>query len=123
MYLADALEDVDGLAHPMVGLLPVTVRMRPRRMTLGYREVRFTADGPLGRAGAVARGHEFHYSTIEPPPEGVPRAWRLEGRHGGDRPEGYLIGRALMTYVHLHFASNPELPRAFVEACADARRR
>ncbi len=123
MYLAEALEDVEGRAHPMVGLLPATVRMRPRRMTLGYREVRFTADAPLGRAGAVARGHEFHYSTLEAVPETVPRVWRLEGRHGGDRPEGYLIGRALMTYAHLHFASNPELPRAFVQACADARRR
>jgi cobyrinic acid a,c-diamide synthase len=123
MYLAEALEDVEGRAHPMVGLLPATVRMRPRRMTLGYREVRFTADAPLGRAGTVARGHEFHYSTLETVPETVPRAWRLEGRHGGDRPEGYLIGRTFMTYVHLHFASNPDLPRAFVEACADARRR
>jgi cobyrinic acid a,c-diamide synthase len=123
MYLAEALEDLDGVAHPMVGLLPTTVRMRPRRMTLGYREVRFIADAPLGRAGAVARGHEFHYSTIDPVPDTVQRVWRLEGRHGGDRAEGYLVKRALVSYVHLHFASNPELPQAFVAACADARRR
>jgi cobyrinic acid a,c-diamide synthase len=122
MYLAEALEDVDGVAHPMVGLLPTTVRMRPRRMTLGYREVRFIADAPLGRAGAVARGHEFHYSTIDPVPDTVGRVWRLEGRHGGDRAEGYLVERALISYVHLHFASNPELPHTFVAACADARR-
>jgi cobyrinic acid a,c-diamide synthase len=123
MYLAEALEDVDGVAHPMVGLLPTTVRMRPRRMTLGYREVRFIADAPLGHAGAVARGHEFHYSTIDPVPDTVERVWRLEGRHGGDRAEGYLVNRALISYVHLHFASNPELSRTFVAACADARRR
>jgi len=123
MYLAEALEDLDGVAHPMVGVLPTTVRMRPRRMTLGYREVRFDADTPLGAAGAVARGHEFHYSTIDPVPDAVPRVWRLEGRPGDDRLEGYLIGRALMSYIHLHFASNPDLPRAFVGACADARRR
>ena len=122
MYLAEALEDMDGVAHPMVGLLPTTVRMRPRRMTLGYREVRFIADAPLGLAGAVARGHEFHYSTIDPVPNTVKRVWRLEGRHGGDRAEGYLVKRALISYVHLHFASNPELPHSFVAACADARR-
>ncbi len=122
MYLAEALEDPDGIAHPMVGLLPATIRMRPRSMTLGYREIRFSSDAPLGRAGAAARGHEFHYSTIDSVPPTVPRVWRLEGRHGGDRPEGYLIGHALMTYVHVHFASNPDLPRTFVEACADARR-
>jgi cobyrinic acid a,c-diamide synthase len=117
MYLADALEDPDGVVHPMVGLLPATVRMRPRRLTLGYREVRFTADTPLGPAGTVARGHEFHASTLDPVPEGVQRVWR----HGEHRAEGYLIHRALLSYVHVHFASNPELPRAFVAACAHAR--
>jgi cobyrinic acid a,c-diamide synthase len=122
MYLADALEDMDGAAHPMVGLLPATVRMRPRRMTLGYRAIRFTADTPLGASGTLARGHEFHYSTIDPVPEGIPRVYRLEDRHGDARGEGYLIHRALLSYVHLHFASNPGLPRAFVAACADARR-
>jgi cobyrinic acid a,c-diamide synthase len=121
MYLADALEDLDGVTHPMVGLLPATVRWRPRRLTLGYREVRLTAPSPLGAPGAVARGHEFHYSTLDAVPERIPRVYRLEDRHRGDRAEGYLIHRALLSYVHLHFASNPELPRAFVAACADAR--
>jgi cobyrinic acid a,c-diamide synthase len=122
MYLAEALEDLDGASHAMVGLLPTTVRMRPRHLTLGYREIRFTADSPLGLTGTVARGHEFHYSTLDPVPERVPRAFRLRSRHG-DRAEGYLIDRALLSYVHLHFASNPELPRAFVAACAAARAR
>jgi cobyrinic acid a,c-diamide synthase len=121
MYLAEALEDLDGVTHPMVGLLPATVRLRPRRLTLGYREVRLTAPSPLGAAGAVARGHEFHYSTLDAVPERIPRVYRLEDGRRGDRAEGYLIHRALLSYVHLHFASNPELPRAFVAACADAR--
>jgi cobyrinic acid a,c-diamide synthase len=123
MYLVEALEDLDGAAHPMVGVLPTMVRMRPRRMTLGYREVRFTADTPLGVSGTIARGHEFHYSTLDAVPASIPRVWWLEGRHGGDGAEGYLVNRALISYVHLHFASNPELPGAFVAACADARRR
>jgi cobyrinic acid a,c-diamide synthase len=122
MYLAEALEDLEGVVHPMVGVLPTTVRMRPRRMTLGYRDVAFTAASPLGAAGTTARGHEFHYSTMAPVPASVPRVWRIRGRHGDEQAEGYLIDRALISYVHLHFASNPELPRAFVAACADARR-
>jgi cobyrinic acid a,c-diamide synthase len=121
MYLAEALEDLDGVAHPMAGVLPSTVRMRPRRLTLGYREVRFTADNPLGAAGTVARGHEFHASHIDPVPPRVRRVWRVEGGQSG-APEGYLVDRALISYVHLHFGSNRELPRAFVAACADARR-
>jgi cobyrinic acid a,c-diamide synthase len=121
MYLAEALEDLDGVAHRMVGVLPATVRLRPRRLTLGYRQVRLTAPSPLGATGAVARGHEFHSSTLDAVPERIARVYRLADGHGGERAEGYLIHRALLSYVHLHFASNPELPRAFVAACADAR--
>lgn len=117
MYLCDAIEDPDGVTHPMVGLLPTTVRMRPRRLTLGYTEVELTADTPLGRAGAIARGHEFHYSSIDPVPDSVPRAYRVRRRRGGERPEGYLVGNALLSYVHLHFGSNLDVARSFVDAC------
>ena len=121
MYLADALEDLDGATHVMVGLLPTTVRMRPRRLSLAYTEVTFTGATPLGDAGAVARGHEFHYSRIDPLPDAVPRAYRLRARHGEERAEGYVVGRALLSYVHLHFASNPALAEHFVAACAQGR--
>ncbi len=120
MYLAEALEDADGAVHPMVGVLPATVRMRSRRLALGYTEVAFTAATPLGPAGAVARGHEFHASTLEPVPASVERAYRIAQRGVEPRAEGYLIGRTLVSYVHLHFASSPGLARAFVAACAGA---
>src|SRR5207247_1010251 len=57
MYLAETLEDADGVAYPMAGVLPAGVRMRPRRMALGYTEVALTHDTPIGAAGAVARVH------------------------------------------------------------------
>jgi len=121
MYLAQALEDAEGVTYPMVGLLPTTVRMRPRRLSLGYTEVAFASGTPLGPAGRVARGHEFHYSTVDAVPESVARAWRLENRRGGARAEGYLVGRALMSYVHVHFASCPDIPQRFIEACVGAQ--
>ena len=44
---------------------PACCRWRPvlseRRLALGYRQTRLAADGPLGKAGAAFRGHEFHY--------------------------------------------------------------
>jgi cobyrinic acid a,c-diamide synthase len=120
MYLAEALEDLDGVAHPMVGLLPTTIRMRPRRLTLGYTEVVFAAGAPLGGVGTVARGHEFHYSSMDPVPDSVARVYQIRHASGGGRSEGYLINRALMSYVHLHFASSPAVARSFVDACANA---
>ncbi len=121
MYLAETLEDLEGVPYRMVGVLPTTVRLLPRRMTLDYAEVRVTADTPLGPAGTVARGHEFHFSTLDPVPDSVRRVYRLQGRRGGERVEGYLSGSTLMSYVHLHFGSNPALASGFVAACARGR--
>ena len=118
MYLAEALEDDEGVTHEMVGVLPATVHMRPRRLSLGYTTVTTTAPSSLGPAGVTARGHEFHYSTLDPVPSSVPRVYRLADTRGGERAEGYQIGRALVSYAHLHFASNPALAPALVDACA-----
>ena len=117
MYLAEALEDLDGGLHPMVGLLPATVRMRPRRLSLGYTGVTLQGDPPFGAAGTTARGHVFHYSSLDPVPSSVPRVYRLHDRRGGEHQEGYRVGNALLSYVHLHFGSCPDLARGFVAAC------
>ncbi len=121
MYLAQSLR-IDGTEHPMVGLLPAAVSMTPRQLTLGYVEARFTSATPLGAPGTVARGHEFHVSTLAPVPDSIPRVYQLTGRHGAPRAEGFLVGNALLSYIHLHFGSNPDLAPSFVEACARARR-
>ena len=102
----------------MVGVLPASVRMRPRKLSLGYASVTTTAPTALGAAGTTARGHEFHYSTLDAVPGSVPRVYRIADPRGGERVEGYQLGNALLSYVHLHFASNPALAGAFVDACA-----
>jgi cobyrinic acid a,c-diamide synthase len=118
MYLAEAIEDLDGALHAMVGLLPATVRMRPQRLSLAYTEVALRQTSLLGPAGTAARGHEFHWSTLDPVPDSVPRVYTLRRRGGDERAEGYQVGNALLSYVHLHFGSNPDLARQFVAACA-----
>jgi cobyrinic acid a,c-diamide synthase len=110
LYLAEGLEDESGRVHPMVGLLPTIGRMTPRRLTLGYAEVETTRETLLGPAGTTARGHEFHASRIDPVPAWVRRAYAVRMSHDGEpRAEGYLIGEALISYVHIHFGSNPVL--------------
>lgn len=119
MYLGEEIVDLEDKAHPMVGALPLAVRMLPRLKSLGYREVTMTADGLLGPAGTAVRGHEFHYSELQAEPPGdLRRAYRLAARAGGEtRTEGYSRGNTLASYVHLHFGSNPEAARHLVAAC------
>ena len=122
LYLADALEDETGRLQPMVGLLPTIGRMTPQRLTLGYAEVEMTRPTLLGPVGTLVRGHEFHASRIDEVPDRVPRAYAVRTTGGGPpRGEGYLIGDALMSYVHLHFGSNPTVADHLVRH-ADARR-
>ncbi len=112
MALAEA---IDG--HAMTGVFPARAHMLQRRKALGYRQVELTADTPLGPAGTIIRGHEFHYSEMDLPQE-VKRCYHLSRRGGVDLGrEGYRVGNVLGSYVHLHFGSNPQVAANFVNFC------
>ena len=64
MALGDALIDVGGVAHRMLGLIPVVSSFAERKLHLGYRRVELAADSFLGKKGSFYRGHEFHYAGI-----------------------------------------------------------
>jgi cobyrinic acid a,c-diamide synthase len=118
MYLAESLTDLDGRVWPMAGVLPVSVVMERSRLVIGYRKVELASAGPLGPAGTRARGHEFHCSRLGDIPATVARLYSVtDGRSGTPRAEGFVIGGTLLSYIHLHFASNPALATNFVAAC------
>src|SRR5206468_12338998 len=96
--------------------------MRALRTSLGYVDGNLTSPARLGPTGTRPRGHELHFSTLAAVPTTVPRAYTVAAHGGASRAEGYVVGRALLSYMHLHFASNPALAESFVDACAKARR-
>ena len=95
--------------------------MLPRRRALGYRQLQLTGDTLLGEAGVQIRGHEFHYSEVAMP-ESVERCYALS-RRAGDLlgNEGYRCKNVLGSYVHLHFASNPQVAENFVKFCLQTK--
>ncbi|MGV1907799.1 cobyrinate a,c-diamide synthase [Agrobacterium cavarae] len=64
MVLGEALEDANGVTHAMTGLLSHATSFAKRKMNLGYRQAKIAETGPLGHAGDVLRGHEFHYASV-----------------------------------------------------------
>ena len=94
MYLGQSLTDLEGNEHAMAGVIPAVSRMSEKRLTLGYREVEAVADGPLLRKGQRVRGHEFHWSTLDPLPS--PEAGHIPGggprQPGGRVPSGECLG-------------------------------
>lgn len=118
MYLMDGIVDPEGRQYPMVGLFPMTASMEKRFHSLGYRDVVVRKMSPLGSPGIRIRGHEFHYSRIDRMAEGVERIYSMQDRNRAMvHEEGYLFRNVLGSYVHLHWGSNPDVPRHFVEYC------
>jgi cobyrinic acid a,c-diamide synthase len=120
MALGRFIETLDGRRYSMAGILPFGTRMLPRRKALGYTEVIVQRPCLLGPAGAILRGHEFHYSEIieaQDDPD-FAFAYRIQKRKlEADRLEGYMNGPVLASYVHLHWGSNPSAAWNFVEHC------
>lgn len=106
LYLA---RELDG--RPMCGVLDGTARMTGR-LTLGYREAVAATDSVVAAAGTAVCGHEFHRTTVEPR-HGATPAWTMQ--HGS---EGHVLGNVHASYLHLHWAGQPDLARRLVAAAA-----
>ena len=117
MYLTEAIIDTEGESHTMVGVFPTRARMQPRLAALGYAEVVATDDEGWLRRGEQARGHEFRYSVIDEMPGQIHQRYQVSTK-AGERQEGFAVGAALASYVHLHFGSCPQFAARFVAACA-----
>ncbi len=126
MYLTQAIVTVDGQEHAMVGVLPTQARMCAKLQALGYVEVETTASSILGPAGTRFRGHQFRYSDLSPPPspERVDHVYSLRRRRGDTTiKEGYRLKNVVASYVHAHWASNPNVASGLVESCVRHRAR
>jgi len=105
----------DDVRLPMIGVLPVALRMQRETLTIGYREVTALRTSALMPVGTRVRGHEFHWSVADPPPAEVAAYRMLDAE---DRLEGFCVGSTLASYVHLNLAGAPQLARHFVASCA-----
>jgi cobyrinic acid a,c-diamide synthase len=101
---------LDG--HALCGALDAEGHMSGR-LTLGYRRAHPGIDTPLAPAGTELRGHEFHYSSLEPAGD----ALAMSGRNG-ETHAGFASPRLFASYLHLHLASDPRIAERFVATAA-----
>ena len=100
MVLGEALEDADGVSHAMLGLLGHATSFAKRKMNLGYRRATLRADGPLGKAGAAVRGHEFHYAQMTAPGTDAAFADLADGQGNPLPASGGRRGSVSGTFFH-----------------------
>ncbi len=106
---------LDGAA--LAGVVDARATMTTS-LTLGYRRATAARPTVLCDAGGELRGHEFHYSRLEPHGD----ALELRGRQGTSRA-GYGTPSLLASYLHLHLGGAPAPAERFVHAAATHRER
>jgi cobyrinic acid a,c-diamide synthase len=86
----------------MAGLLGASFSFAKRKLHLGYRQARLLEPHPLGAKGALLRGHEFHYATIEAGcvPDG-PFAFVRDVHGGAEQAEGNRRGKVSGSLFHV----------------------
>jgi cobyrinic acid a,c-diamide synthase len=101
---------LDG--HALSGAIDADGSMTGR-LSLGYRTATATTNSPLAATGTRLRGHEFHYSTVDPPGS----ALELEGRTGA-AVAGFATPTLVASYLHLHLGADPAPAERFVSTAA-----
>ena len=102
----------------MSGVFPFTTRMERKLKALGYYSLKVVKNNILSKRGDEIRGHQFRYSSLEKIPASLGRAYHLrKGEDGAVIKEGFVLNNVLASYLHLHFGSNINFARRFVDSC------
>lgn len=120
MYLTEELIDFDDKAHAMAGVIPHKTKMNKQLQTVGYVEAEALHDTILCPAGAVMRGHEFHFSSAastdaKESPAFLFRKNRTNAVYTG----GYATSNVLASYLHTHFAGATHAAAHFLRKCGN----
>ncbi|MFA7561804.1 MAG: cobyrinate a,c-diamide synthase [Methanoculleus sp.] len=108
IYLTERLVIAEG-DHPMTGILPATAEMTDRIQALGYVETRAGGASPIFVPGSTFRGHEFHYSRIDPARDARFALELIRGRGIVEGRDGLIAQNAIGQYTHAYF------PEGFAE--------
>jgi cobyrinic acid a,c-diamide synthase len=123
IYLGRSLTGFDGETHAMAGVLPLDFTMDRDHLSIAYVTATTTADSPLGPAGTIARGQEFHQSRIvvSPTDPAEPDLYELTRSDDRRSRAGLARPNVAASYVHLHFASNPTVATNLADAARASR--
>jgi cobyrinic acid a,c-diamide synthase len=121
MFLSRGVTDFSGCRHTMAGIIPGETVMLGKRAALGYVSAEALGDSILAPAGRVIRGHEFHYSELRGADPGSHAYLLKKAGEEKSRPDGYVSGSLLASYLHIHFAGCPREAENFVNACRNYR--
>ena len=113
LYLLSSLEDAEGTAHPMCGVLPGAGVQTSRLQRFGYAWLETDTDSMLFRAGERVPVHEFHYWDSTENGSDL-RAVKPDGRQW---PCAFATPRLYAGLPHLPLGGEAPLAERFVRTC------
>ena len=121
MYLCRSLRDNDGRKFDMAGVIPFESYMAGRSV-MGYMTGVAPRDSIICRKGESVRGHEYHYSRVEPEISGDYCAFEMTRRNtGATHYGGYARGNVLASYLHINFFGNEKLAENFLNMLTSSK--
>ncbi len=114
LYLHQTLEDMDGKAWPMAGVLDGHAFRTPKLGRFGYVTLTAGEDSILGKAGSRFAAHEFHYWDSTENGEAF-----LAEKPTGNRSWRCMVNRnnLLAGFPHFYYYGNTEAAEHFLAAC------
>lgn len=100
MVLGEGLEDASRGRHAMLCLLGHATSFAKRKLHLGYRTARLLVDSPVGAAGGLIRGHEFHYARLTEPGDDQPLVELTDAQDASLGKAGGRRGHVTGTFFH-----------------------
>ena len=128
LILGQTLTDLNGVIHPMAGLLPFHARQGP--LKVGYRHMTCKKSSLVTQAGDKLSGHEFHrwelnINNSKPDAMYHPATskglkfnsiWNVKGSYIDEFQEGWGNKNLHASWIHLHWASSPNIIRNWLKA-------
>ena len=115
LYLGQSLEDAEGRAHPMCGILPGRGFRTGHLQRFGYQTLCAPDNSLLFHAGERVPAHEFHYWDCTENGAEL-RAEKADGRCWSC---GFVSSSLYAAFPHLHFGGALPLAERFVKACEE----
>ena len=113
LYLGQSLEDAEGRAHPMCGVLPGRGFKTGHLQRFGYQTLTAPADSLLFHTGERIPAHEFHYWDCTENGADL----RSEKPDGRSWACGFASPSLYAAFPHLHFGGEIPMAKRFVKAC------
>ncbi len=114
LYLGKTLQDPEGRAWPMAGVLPGEGYSAGGLRRFGYVTLRGEADSLLFRAGEAVPAHSFHHWDTTAPGEALMAEKPVSGAAWTC---GFATKTLYAAFPHLHFGGEIPLAERFLGAC------